>query len=111
MATITLARTNVTVEEVAEALRQGLGSRYQVLAGVAMGHVPFGRVRDAEADTIVVGRGKARIFRAEVTISRQGEQTRLHVHGGGLSALFKLVNLVWIVAKVSRVLRAAPGLR
>jgi hypothetical protein len=103
MATITVPRPDVTPDEVAEALRQGLGTRYQVRAG--------GRKRSPadEPDRLTVGTGSARVFRANVTITRLGDQTTLDVHPGGLTAPLQLINRAWIVAKVVQVLRAAPA--
>ena len=111
MATITIPRPNVTTHEVTEALRQGLGPRYNVLPGKGMNWNPVGNPRADHPDKIVVGTGSTRLFRAEVTISQHSGQTVLRVITGGISLLIRLTNRLWITEKVRRVLRAAPSLR
>ena len=59
MSTITVTRSDVTSDEVADALRQGLGSRYKVLPGTG--------VRLADGDIVRLG-GDAS---AEVSLPRQ----------------------------------------
>jgi hypothetical protein len=44
---------------------------------------PVGNTRADQPDKIVVGTGSARLFRAEVTISRLSGQTILRVIAGG----------------------------
>jgi hypothetical protein len=99
MATITLPRPDVTTDQIAGALRQGLGPRYHV------------GIDSDKTDRLTVGRGSARVFRARVTISRQGNQTALTVHSGGLTPPLQIVNRVWIVTRVVSALRNAPALR
>jgi hypothetical protein len=111
MPTITIPRPNVTTDEVSEALRRGLGPRYNVLPGKRMNWSPVGHPRADHPDKIVVGTGSTRLFRAEVTISQHSGQTVLRVSTGGISLLIRLTNRFWITGKVRRVLQAAPVLR
>jgi hypothetical protein len=110
MPTITIPRADVTTEEVSEVLRNGLGPQYNVLPESAVNWNPVGKPRSGHPDTIVVGIGFSRVFRAAVRISRNSERTVLHVTPGGITVMPRLVNRVWIAEKVRRVLRAAPGL-
>ena len=111
MSTITVQRSDVTSEEVAEALRQGLGPRYHVLSGTKINASP----EPDQPDAILVGTGSNRVFRAEVAISRHSGQTFIHVNPGGLPGTWpgavKLVNRLWIARKAHQVLQAASGLR
>jgi hypothetical protein len=111
MRTITIARDDVTTQEVSEALRQGLAARYNVLPGMGMNWNPVGGPRADKPNMIVVGTGSTRLFRAEVTISRRSGQSVLHVIAGGIGPLLRPLNAVWIARKAHQVLLAAPGLR
>ena len=110
MFTITVPRSDVTSDEVADALRQGLGPRYNVLPGTGVNWNPVGGPRPDHPDTIVVGKGSTRLFRAQVRISHDAGETILHVTPGGLGWP-RVTNWLWIVRKVREVLRAAPNLR
>jgi hypothetical protein len=109
MFTTTVARADLSVEEVAEALRRGLGSGYHVLPGVAVNLNPVGQPRPDHPDEIVVGRGSDRVFRAQVRLSHRTEETVLHVRAGGLTLVPWLVNRVWVARRVQRVLRSELG--
>ena len=61
MTTITVPRTDLTAEEVAAVLRDGLGADYHVLPGMAMGQLP------SKARTRAV---RTRSWSAPVTIAR-----------------------------------------
>jgi hypothetical protein len=111
MPTIAIPRSDVTSEEVSEALRRGLGPRYKVLTDTAANWNPVGNLRPDHPDRIVIGTGSARVFRAQVTISEHSGQTLLHVIPGGISLPLRLLNRLWISQKVQNVLQAAPGLR
>jgi hypothetical protein len=111
MSTITVARTDVTVEEVAAVLRDGLGSEYNVLPGVAVNVNPFGGPRAGHPDTIVIGTGSNRLFRAQVSVSRGAQGTTLHVLAGGIGPAPRLASHLRIIRPVDRVLRAAPSLK
>jgi hypothetical protein len=97
MPTINVPRPDVTLEQVSEALHQGLGPRYIVKPG--------------QPDSVVVELGSAPFFHAGVTLSRRSGQTELRVHGSGVSLIFVLVSRVLLVRKIYHVLQAAPGLR
>ena len=90
MSAITVPRSDVTSDEVADALRQGLGSQYHVLPGA--------------------GVNCWNPVRAQVRISQNAGETILHVSPGGIG-LLTLTNRLWIVHKVRQVLRADPTLR
>jgi hypothetical protein len=109
MPTIIVPRPDVTIEQVSDALRQGLGPRYNVLPGKGMNWNPVGNPRPDHPDKIVVGAGSTRLFRAEVVISWRTGQTFLHVIAGGISLPLRLINRFWIARKVEQVLQAAPG--
>ena len=111
MLTITVPRSDVTSDEVTDALRHGLGPRYNVLpkTGVNCWN-PVGGPRPDHPDTVVVGTGSTRLSRAQVRISHDAGETILHVSPGGIG-LLTLTNRLWIARKVRQVLRAAPSLR
>ena len=83
MSTITVRRSDVTSDEVADALRWGLGLRYKVLPGMGVNWNPFGAPRPDHPDTIVVGKGSTRLFRAQLRISHDAGKTILHISPGG----------------------------
>lgn len=58
MFTTTVPRSDLSVEEVADVLRRGLGSEYHVLPGVAVNLNPLGQPRSGHPDEIVVGPGR-----------------------------------------------------
>ena len=109
MSTITVPRSDVTSDEVADALRRGLGSRYNVLPGPGVNWNPVGGPRPDHPDTIVVGTGSTRLARAQVKISQDAGKTTLSVSPGGFG-LLTLASRLWIVRKVRQVLRVAPSL-
>lgn len=103
MSTITVHRHDVTTEEVADALRAGLGSRYDVMPGMRMPRVPLGTPRPDRPELILVS--SSAMARAQVRIIRHSGQTDIRVTPGGA-----LVNTIGMAAKVRRVLRDARGL-
>lgn len=107
---ITIPRPDVTTEEISEVLSQQLGPRYNVKPGQGLNWNPAGHLRPDHPDTIVVGVGSARLFRAQVTVSQHSGQTVLHVTAGGISLPVRLSNRFWIAEKVRRALQAAPRL-
>jgi hypothetical protein len=111
MFTITAPRTAVTAEEVADAPRQGLDPRYNVLPGVGVNWNPVGNTRANHPDSVVAGTGSSRVFRAQARISRRPGETILHLSPGGVSLPPRLINRFWIARTVLQVLRAAPSLR
>jgi hypothetical protein len=113
MSTITTSRSDLTTVGIVFALRQGLGTRYHVRAGIGTSANPgTDRVPD-QPDTILVATGSNRLFRAEVVITRHFGHTVIEVHPGGLPGTFpgglKLINRVWIARKTHQVLVTAVG--
>jgi hypothetical protein len=105
MSTITVRRHDVTAEEVTDALRSGLDSRYDVVPGMRMPRVPLlGTPRPDSPELILVS--SSAMARAQVRIIRHSGQTDIRVTPGGL-----LINTIGIAAKVRRVLRDARDLR
>ncbi len=111
MSTIIIPRPDVTTEEVSEVLRRGLGARYNVLPGKGVNWNPVGNPRARLPGKIVIGTGSTRLFRAQVTVSRDSGQSDLHVVAAGITLPVRLTNRLWIAEKVRRVLQAAPSLR
>lgn len=109
MSTITIPRSDVTAEEVSEALRNGLGPKFKVLSGTGMNWNPVGHPRPDHPDMITVGKASTRLFRAEVKVSEGSGQTVLHVIAGGIGPPLRLINRFWIAQRVLRVLQATPG--
>ncbi len=111
MSTVTVARPNVTTEEVADALRAGLGPKYNVLRGVGINWNPIGDVRPNHPDSIVVRPGSNRFIRTPVKLSRDSRATALRVSPGGLTLTSRLTNRFGLERKVLQVLHDAPNLR
>jgi hypothetical protein len=111
MSAITVPRSDVTSDEIADVLRRSLGPRYNVVPGTGVNWNPVGDLRPDHPDTIVVGTGTTRVFRAQVRISQDAGKTILHVSPGGITLVPRLINRLWIAGKVRQVLRAAPRLR
>jgi hypothetical protein len=111
MTTVTVARPDVSTEEVADALRAGLGSKYNVLPGVGVNWNPVGNVRSNHPDSIVVRPGSNRFIRAQVRLSRDSKATTLHVRPGGLTLTSQLTNRFGIERKVLQALHDAPNLQ
>ncbi|MGD0386070.1 MAG: hypothetical protein ABSB73_08030 [Solirubrobacteraceae bacterium] len=109
--TITVPRSDVTTEEVSEALRRGLGPRYKVLPGMGMNWNGFGKPRPDHPDMIVIGRGSTRLFRARVRISHEAGESILSLSPGGWWGWPRVTNAFWIARKVREALLTAPGLR
>jgi hypothetical protein len=111
MFTVTIPRPDVTTEQVSQALRQGLGARYNVLPGMQVSLNPVGSPRPDDPEVIVVGIGSARLFHAQVTISRESGNTTLHVTPGGAMPTMRLVNRLFVARKVHAVLKDGPSPR
>jgi hypothetical protein len=115
MSTITIRRPDVAIEEVTETLRQALGPHYHVLPGQRINANPDAGPESDPPDTILIGTGSNRVFRADVAISRHSGQTFLHVRPGGFPGTWpgglQLINALGIARKVRRVLQAAHGLQ
>lgn len=107
MPTITIPRAGVTSEEITKALQAGLGSRYNVLPGMRTARKPLAGPEPAEPDTILVGTGSNRLFKAQLTISRHTMgHTDVRISPGGLG-WETIVSSFGIVRKVRRVLSDA----
>jgi hypothetical protein len=109
MPTVTVPRADVTTEEVATVLREGLGDGYNVLPGMAMGRPAWSGPHEGQPDTILVGTGSNRAVKAQVTLIRRSGQTELRISPGGLSGDLVL-NTLGIARKVRQVLISSPGL-
>ncbi len=109
MPTVTVPRADLTTQEVVQALKDGLGDRYNVLPGKAIGRTMYQAEHDGQPNQIVVGTGENRIVKAQVTITPQGGQTELRISPGGLSWDW-LINNFGVVQKVKQVLVNSPSL-
>jgi hypothetical protein len=109
MPTVNVSRTDLTTETVAKALRDGLGDRYNVLPGMAMGRMSIQSPRQGKPNMIVVGTGQNLIVKAQVTIIVQDGQTKLRISPGGITWDLVL-NYLGVARKVRRVLKNSPGL-
>jgi hypothetical protein len=116
MAKVTIARSDVTSEEVVGALRRGLGPRYHVVPGTG---INTSRTTTSagpdQPDVILVATGSNRVFRAEVVIARHSAQALIEVRPGGLPGTWpgglKLINRLGVARKAHQVLQAASGLK
>jgi hypothetical protein len=109
MPTITVPRADVTTKEVVTVLREGLGPRYNVLPGMAMGRTILQDPRKGRPNMVVVGTGENRIVKALVTITPRGGQTELRISPGGVT--WDLVfNTVGVARKIRGVLERSRGL-
>jgi hypothetical protein len=109
MSTVTIRRANLTTEQVAAALRDGLGANYNVLPGMAQGLTALQGPHEGRPNTIVVGVGANRVAKAQVTITARGDETYLRISPGGLTWDL-LYNTFGIARKVRTVLESAPSL-
>jgi hypothetical protein len=109
LSTITVPRTGLTAETVAAALRDGLGDRYNILPGMAMGRTMIQAPRKGRPNMIVVGTGENLVVKAQVTIVAQDGHTELRVSPGGIT-LDLVLNSLGVARKVRRVLKNSPGL-
>lgn len=109
MPTLTVPYADLTTEQVVTVLRDGLGPRYNVLPGMAMGQLAFQGPKEGRPDAIAVGTGGNRLFKAQVTIRPRGGRTELRVTPGG-ATLFMLINTFGIARKIRRVLANSPSL-
>jgi hypothetical protein len=109
MPSITVPRTDLSTEEVATALRNGLGDRYNVLPGMSMGQLPFQGPREGRPNMIVVGTGDNRSVKARVTILPRGGQTKLRIRPSGITVTL-VANTFGIARTVRKVLANSPSL-
>jgi hypothetical protein len=109
MPTVTVPRADLTTEEVCQVLRDGLGDRYNVLPGMAIGRAAFSAPHEGQPNQIVVGTGDNRAVKAQVTITPRGGQTELRISPGGLIGDL-IYNTLGIAQTVKRVLQSSPAL-
>jgi hypothetical protein len=107
MFTITVPRAELTGQQVAGVLNDGLGSRYKVRPGMRAHRNPFRAPSPAEADAIVVG---SRVLWAQVRIVRRRGQTDINVTPGGLTLTGYLLTTFGVVRSVRHVLAHATVL-
>jgi hypothetical protein len=94
MPTVTIEKP-VTLEETSKALKEKLGDRYEVTARGSGSNEAL-KVRQSAAAT------------ATVHLSRDGNATTFHVHGGGL-VISRMVNEFGIAKKVAATIKEAFG--
>jgi hypothetical protein len=94
MPTVTL-HTSVTLDEVARALEEKLGQRYEVMAH---GEGPEEALRVK----------KSAVSLATVHLEQDGGLTKFHVHGGGL-AITRMINEFGIAKSVSSAIEKSFG--
>ena len=105
MSTVTINRANVTPEEVAEALSQKLGTRYQVTPSMS---ARFHREGPDSGSTVLVKRNWLQQAGIRIVV---GGATQLHVSSASSVTLGGLViNRLGIVRKVQHVLANAVEL-
>lgn len=109
MATVTVPRDDLTTQEVATALRDGLGEGYNVLPGMAIGQLWFQGPHEGSENMIVVGTGQNRLVKAQVTIMSRGGQTELRISPGGITWDYVL-NTFGVARKVREVLANSASL-
>jgi hypothetical protein len=106
MPTITIPRSNVTVEEVSDILRDGLGSRYKVLPSVAS-HVHH--ESSGHPNLILVKRHW--LEQAVVEVVPSSSETEIHIGGAAnVTPPGFLINRASIVRKVNQVLEQSSVL-
>jgi hypothetical protein len=108
MPTIVIRRPDVTTQELADLLRRQLDPRYHVLPDTALNWNPIGYPRPGHPDTVVVGTGSNRLFRAQVKLTRGPGATRLHISPGGIGPVPRVTNRIGIARRVVQALDAAP---
>ena len=109
MPTVTVARTDLSTEEVVTVLRDGLETGYNVLPGMSMGQLPFQGPREGRPNTIVVGTGDTRAVKAQVMIIPGSGQTKLRIRPSGMT-LTLIQNTFGIARRVREVLASSPSL-
>jgi len=109
MYTLTVARSELAIDEVVQALRDGLGPGYHVLPGMRQTRAPFSEPVPGSPDTIVVGIGSNRVQRAQVSVVRAAASTKIRISPGGLLG-DRVLNTLGIARQIHRVLACAPGL-
>jgi hypothetical protein len=107
MFTITVARSNVTVEEVSAVLRDKLGSGYQITPSVTSRGFAKEVPDDANA-MLVTG---AWLARANIRILPGADGTEIRVSPGATyPGLIRFIDRIGIARKVHQILERAPEL-
>jgi hypothetical protein len=107
MSTVTIPRSDVTVEEVSAVLRRTLGSRYRVTP--SMMAAGFGKEGPGDAYTILVAANW--LERANVRIVHDRDGTEIHVSPGATYfGLIRLFHRAGLAHKVYQALEHAPEL-
>jgi hypothetical protein len=106
MSTVTISRPNVTLDEVSAALREGLGSRYEITPAVASRvHHEF----RGHPDSILVKRHW--FEQANVRVVPGATDTEIHIGGAAtFTATGFLINRASVVRKVHQVLEQSTEL-
>jgi hypothetical protein len=106
MPTVTVPRMDLTTEDVAAVLREGLGVESHVLPGMAMGQFPFQGAHKGRPNSIVVGTGDDRMYKAQVTITPRAGATKLRIRPSGFTLTF-VINTFGIAHEVRKVLASS----
>jgi hypothetical protein len=109
MPTVTIPRADLTTDEVVAVLRDGLGTGYNVLPGMTIGQTALEGPQHGRPNTIVVGTGRNRVVKAQVTIISKAGRTQLRISPGGIT-WDRLLNTFGIARKVHRVLASSANL-
>jgi hypothetical protein len=108
MPTVTVPRSDITVEEVRAVLRDKLGARFQVTPGVSS--TGFTREVPSDEKTTMLVKGSW-FERANVKIIPGPGRTELEVNPGATYfGLIRLFDQLLITRKVQRILENAPEL-
>ncbi len=109
MSTLTIDRSDLSGQELADFLRSRLGPAYNVLPGLRTTRKPLAKPRPATtAQTVLVGKGSNRLFCAHVTIACRDGRTELEITPGGLG-WETAVNSLQLGRKIRRLLSELPG--
>jgi hypothetical protein len=103
MSTLTINRSDLAGQELADLLRSRLGPGYNVLLGLRTSRKPLAKPRPASPDTVLVGRGSNRLFCAHVAIVRKAGRAELEIVPGGLG-WETVVNSLGLTRKIRRLL-------
>lgn len=105
MPTVTVPRSDVTVEQVSAVLRQELGPRYRVTP--SMMAAAFGKEAPGDATTILVASNW--LERANVRVVSDGSSTEIRVSPGATYfGLIRLLHRAGLAHKVYRALAVMP---
>jgi hypothetical protein len=107
MSTVTVPRSNVTVEEVCAVLRNALGSRYGVTP--SMTSRGFAKEVPGDANTLLIS--GSWFQRANIRISPGADHTEINVSPGATyPGLIRLIDRIGIARTVYQILEHAPEL-